>query len=193
MQSKETTSTATTPEYHAVRFYESERALSQIVAKFLSDGFASGSPGVVVATPGLRGALIRELTASSLDVVQLQRSNDLILLDADETLTTFMVDGQPDAAKFNDSICEVITRACRGREDCTVRIFGQMVDVLWSNGKQDAAIRLEMLWNALARTEAFSLLCGYAMGHFYKDASIKDVCRQHTHVVSADGEAAAVA
>ena len=193
MHSEKIAKTASTREYHAVRFYESEKALSQIVAKFLSDGFASGSPGVVVATPGLRGALVRELTARSLDVLQLQRSNDLVLLDAEDTLSTFMVDGQPDAAKFNDSICEVITKACRGREDCTLRIFGQMVDVLWSNGKQDAAIRLEMLWNQLAQTEAFSLLCGYAMGQFYKDASIKDICRHHTHVVSADGEAAAVA
>ena len=193
MHREQIAKTASTPEYHAVRFYENERALAKIVAKFLSDGFASGSPGVVVATPGLRGALLRELTARSLDVLELQRSNDLVLLDAEDTLTMFMVDGQPDAAKFRDSICEVITGACRGREDCTIRIFGQMVDVLWSNGKQDAAIRLEMLWNQLAQTEAFALLCGYAMGHFYKDASIKEVCRHHTHVLSADGEAAAVA
>ncbi len=187
---KQTSRSASTPQYHAVRFYENERSLARIVATFLSDGFMSGSPGIVVATPVFRGALVRELIARSLDVVQLQRSNDLLLLDAKDTLSAFMVNGEPDARKFNDSMCEVIARACRGREDCTVRIFGQMVDVLWSTGKQDAAIHLEMLWNQLAQTQAFSLLCGYAMGHFVKDASREAICSHHTHVVSADGNAA---
>lgn len=187
---KQTARSASTPEYHAVRFYENEKSLARIVATFLSDGFMSESPGIVVATPVFRGALLRELMARSLDVVQLQRSNGLLLLDAEDTLSAFMVNGEPDAGKFNDSMCEVIARACRGREDCTVRIFGQMVDVLWSTAKQDAAIHLEMLWNQLAKTEAFSLLCGYAMGHFVKDASRDTICSHHTHVVSADGYAA---
>ena len=68
-----------------------------------------------------------------------------------------------------------------------------MVDVLWQNDQQEAAIRLETLWNQLANTEAFSLLCGYAIGHFYKDANFQEVCRHHTHVVSADGKLSAVA
>ena len=79
----------------------------------------------------------------------------------------------------------VIDGVSRGRGACTVRIFGQMVDVLWQRGERDAAIRLEMLWNQLARTEAFSLLCGYVIGNFYKDAGLEDICGQHTHIVSA--------
>jgi hypothetical protein len=50
-----------------------------------------------------------------------------------------------------------------------------------------------MLWNQLANTHAFSLLCGYAMGHFYKDANRDEICRHHTHVVSPDGKAVKVA
>jgi hypothetical protein len=183
---------STTPRHHAVRFYENDKSLARIVAQFLSDGFAAGNPGIVVATPAQRAAILKELVARSLDVVQLQRSDDLILLDAQETLSTFMTNGTPDAQEFTNRICTVITRACRGRADCTVRIFGQMVDLLWTNGQQEAAIRLEVLWNGLANTKAFSLLCGYAMGHFYKDANFDAVCRQHTHVISADGEASAV-
>ena len=56
-----------------------------------------------------------------------------------------------------------------------------------------AAIRLEMFWNRLANSHDFSLLCGYSMGNFYKDATIEDICRHHTHVESATGEVAAVA
>jgi hypothetical protein len=60
-----------------------------------------------------------------------------------------------------------------------------MVDVLWQDGLTAAAIALEMLWNQLAMTHDFSLLCGYAMGNFYKDAGMRDICAQHSHVVPA--------
>lgn len=191
---KESARSFATPGYHhAVRFYESEKSLSHIVAQFLSEGFAAGNPGIVVATPAQRAAIVRELVARSLDVVQLQRSDDLVLLDAEETLSTFMTNGEPVAEAFRNGMCAAIRRACRGRADCTVRIYGQMVDVLWKSGQQKAAIHLEMLWNQLANTQTFSLLCGYAMGHFYKDAAFHEICSHHTHVVSADGEVRAVA
>ena len=178
---------------HAVRFYDNDKSLAQIVARFLSEGLAEGKPGIVVATPSHRVAILRELVAESLDVVQLQRSHDFVLLDAQEELSKFMANGKPDAEAFTNSMCEVIKRACRGRRDCTVRIYGEMVDVLWQDGQQAAAITLEMLWNELANTKVFSLLCGYSMGHFYKDANFQQVCSQHTHIVSADGALTAVA
>lgn len=179
--------------YHAVRFYESDASLARIVAGFLNEGIDGGNPGIVVATANQRVAIIRELTERSLDVVELQRSHDLLLLDAKETLSTFMMDGRPDAPKFKDQMCHVIQEVCGDRADCTVRIFGQMVDVLWQDGERDAAIRLEVLWNQLARTETFSLLCGYSMGHFYKDANFDEICAHHSHIVSADGRANRVA
>jgi hypothetical protein len=184
---------ASTHRYHAVRFYDNAKALAQIVAAFLSEGFAAHQPGIVVATPIHRAAILRELVAAGVDVVDLQRSGDLVLLDAEDTLSAFMSNGSPNPENFQSSMCEVIKRACQGRADCTVRIYGEMVDVLWREGKQQAAIRLEMLWNNLANAEAFSLLCGYAMGHFYKDANFADICGHHTHVVAADGTASAVA
>jgi hypothetical protein len=86
-------------------------------------------------------------------------------------------------------MCQAIERVCDGA-DGRVRIFGQMVDVLWQRGERNAAIQLEVLWNELAQTEAFSLLCGYAVGHFYKHAAFEQVCAQHSHILSADGQSA---
>jgi hypothetical protein len=175
---------------HAVRFYESDRSLAMIVADFLNGGFDDGEPGIIVATPTQRAAVLRELSTRSVDVVELQRSETLIMLDAHDTLTTFMIDGKPDEARFMSAMSEVIERACKGRSDCTVRIFGQMVDVLWQQDEHEAAIRLEMLWNQLAQTKSYSLLCGYAMGQFYKDAKLDELCAQHTKV-DVDGPSAA--
>jgi len=175
--------------FHGVRFYDSERSLAKIVAEFLLEGFADSHPGIVVATPALRAAIVLDLAGRSADVVELQRSGQFLLLDCNEQLAAFMTDGQPDPARFNTMMCQAIERVCRGRTNCKVRIFGQMVDVLWRGGQQDAAIRVERLWNQLANKQAFSLLCGYAMGNFYKDSDFQDICGQHSHVVSADGVA----
>ena len=84
----------------------------------------------------------------------------------------------------------MIEEVSRGRQDCTIRAYGEMVDVLWKAGQDVAAIRLEMLWNKLAMTHDFSLLCGYAMGSFYKDASLAEIHHHHSHVVVDEGSAA---
>jgi hypothetical protein len=171
----------------SVRFYDSERSLARIVADFLVEGFETGSPAMVIATAGQREAIVRELTARSRDVAALQASGDLALLDGEQVLSTFMVDGRPDGQKFRDEIWRRAERLRSGRPDLTVRIFGQMVDQLWQAGNRDAAIRLELLWNQLARTAAGSVLCGYAIGNFYKDARLEDACGRRSHLVTANG------
>jgi hypothetical protein len=176
-----------------VRFYENSESLCRMVAEFLGEGFVTGQPALVIATPEHRTGIVHELRARHFDVDGVQASGDLLLVDAREALSGFMVDGQPDAARFAASATESINRVCRGRTDCTVRAYGEMVDLLWKDGLTVAAVRLEMLWNQLAMTQDFSLLCGYAMGSFYKDAGVSDICKQHSHVLAADGFAAPTA
>jgi hypothetical protein len=65
------------------------------VAEFLIEGFADSNPGIVVATPVMRGALVLELAGRSVDVVEVQRSEQFLLLDANEQLARFMTGGQP--------------------------------------------------------------------------------------------------
>jgi hypothetical protein len=184
-----TASSRSSGHFHAVRFYKDPDCLSRIVADFIGDGLAGGEPAIVIATPEHRALVVRDLRAMALDVEALQRDGDLFLLDADETLAAFMVDGMPDCALFIEAIVPVIEQACRGRKDCVVRAYGEMVDVLWKAGQTVAATRLEMLWNNLAASHAFSLLCGYAMGNFYKDAAVEEICSHHSHVVADSGQA----
>lgn len=183
----------TSGHFHAVRFYQDADGLSHIVADFLGDGLVAGQPAVVIATPRHRAGIERHMTQLSIDVDDLQHSGRLFLLDAHTMMAAFMVDGMPDAERFRRTMIPVLERACRHRTDCVVRAYGEMVDVLWKARHTAAAIRLETLWNMLANTQAFSLLCGYGMGSFYKPAVVADICRHHTHVVSARGEATPIA
>jgi hypothetical protein len=173
--------------FHAVRFYESAAALSRIVAEFLGEGISQGCPALVVATPDHRAAIESELHTRGFDVPRLRAIGLLTIADADDTLQRFMRDGMPDSLLFKRTLqptLEEISGAGAGR---AIRAYGEMVDVLWRGGQSVAAVKLEILWNELARTHDFSLLCGYSMGHFYKSASVEEICQQHTHVVSASG------
>jgi hypothetical protein len=173
--------------FHAVRFYDSPVSLCRIVADFLSEGFRAGQPALVIATPEHRAGIEAALRAQNVEVGARQACGELVLLDAEQTLAAFMVDGMPDPARFHAAATAVIQGACGGRTDRTVRAYGEMVDVLWKREQSVAAIRLEMLWNKLAATQDFSLLCGYAMGNFYKGSQHHEICAQHTLVIAADG------
>jgi hypothetical protein len=175
--------------FHAVRFYDNEVSLCRIVGAFLAEGLSQGHPSLIIATPEHSQGIIAELRARQIDVAAAQANDDLIVLDAVETMEKFMVDGVPNREKFFPVANAALARATRDRRDRVVRAYGEMVDVLWRQGRDIAAIRLEMLWNELGRALGFSLLCGYAMGNFYKDAGLKEVCRQHTHTISSDGSA----
>lgn len=175
-------------QFHAVRFYENDDALCRIVAEFLAEGFSQTLPAVIIATPDHTQLIDRQLHARGFDVVRLKETGDLVLLDAGATLAQFMRDGMPDQPLFTAAMTPIIEVASRRHPSGVIRMYGEMVDLLWRAGRTVAAVRLEMLWNELARTAQFALLCGYSMGNFYKDASVEEICRQHTHVISATGE-----
>jgi hypothetical protein len=181
-----TASKTETENFHAVKFYENAESLCRIVSEFLGEGLIRKQPGLVIASPEHRTGILKELQARGFDVQNLQERGDLLVLDASLELAKFMVDGMPDAERFHDASVASIGRLCAGRRDCTVRAYGEMVDVLWKAGQEAASIRLEMLWNKLAMTHDFSLLCGYAMGSFYKDANLEAIHHQHSHVFAGD-------
>lgn len=172
--------------YHAVQFYKDETSLAGTVAQFLADGLSSGQPGLVIATPSHGDSIVRELTSRGLDVDLLRKTGELQFLDARKMLGAFMVEGMPDAMLFRTTVGDMIEKLCAGRTPCPIRAYGEMVDLLWQEGNSEGAIKLEILWNQLAATYDFALLCGYAFGHFYKetrDPRYQDVIAQHTQVV----------
>ena len=144
---------------------------------FFSDGIAVGQPALVIATPSHSARIIAGLKSGGLDVNELRRTGELNVFDAQKMLSSFMVGGTPDPLLFKSNMGDVIERLCVDRNPCPIRAYGEMVDVLWQAGNADGAIRLEILWNQLASTYEFSLLCGYAVGHFYKETSGSGVSR----------------
>lgn len=176
--------------YHAVQFYKDDDSLTATVADFLAEGITTGQPGLVIATPSHTESISRGLTKRGIDVALLKTTGELQFFDAHTMLSSFMRDGSPDHALFRSNVGRTIRQLCGERPPCPIRAYGEMVDVLWQDGNADGAIKLEILWNQLAAAFDFSLLCGYAVGHFYKetrDPRYQDVCEQHSHVADGTG------
>jgi hypothetical protein len=171
---------------HSVKFYSDDHALAGTVAEFLAPGLCERLPAIVIATPEHLTLIATALDRLGLNVPQLETDGDLQALDADEVLARFMVGPQPDPVRFHRTVDTIIDRACKGRQPCPVRAYGEMVDVLWKRANPTGAIQLEMLWNRVATHAQFSLLCGYAVGNFYKEVSagptVQTVCAQHNHI-----------
>jgi hypothetical protein len=173
--------------HHAVQFYGSEHSLFTTVAGFLGEGLVSRQPAIVIATASHRAAIEEHLCERLIDCAQARRNGDLVLLDAEEMLGQFMIGDEPDPDLFEQNVGLVVKQVLDGRGRTVVRAYGEMVDVLWKRGRSEAAIKVEILWNKLADKFSFALLCGYAMGNFYKQAKqLEDICALHTYVTGPD-------
>jgi hypothetical protein len=101
--------------------------------------------------------------------------------DADQVLNCFMVDELPDTGRFEDTMNPIIDRLAGSRKRM-VRAYGEMVDVLWRNDQEAAAVSLEILWNQLIARRKCSLLCGYSLEAVDKGDGYNRICDQHSHV-----------
>src|SRR5690348_11453709 len=147
------------PGSHSVQFYRKDEFLAEEVSRFLGAALGSGDAAIVIATKAHREQVSRLMKTRGLDVVLAARQGRYLSLDAAETLEKISVAGWPDATSFIAVIGEVIAsaRAATLRADARVAAFGEMVALLSAEGKSEAAVLLEHLWNDLARIHSFSL------------------------------------
>ena len=168
---------------HVVNFYDDESQVSSEIARFVAEGLSHGERVIVVATAPHRALMDEVLLQFGADAARARVAGRLVTLDAAETLATFMVGGAPDPAKFAAHIGSLVDVAAE--DGCGVRVFGEMVAVLWGEGNVAGAIQLEGLWNSLAQARPFSLLCAYPTTALEIGvlADANEVCGLHSSVV----------
>jgi PAS domain S-box-containing protein len=170
---------------HHVQFYDKEEFLFDVVAGYLGVGLDAHQPLIVIATAAHRDAFCDRLAKDGFDVAAACRSGRLTLLDARETLATFMLNGTPIWDRFRATIGPVLEAAAAHGGQAPIRAYGEMVDLLCRDGNPQAALKVEQFWNDLGRLYPFVLLCAYAMERFSSDQQrqrFQQVCESHTHV-----------
>ena len=182
------TSRATEPRDHVVHFYQHDDELVATVADFLVDDLLADAAAVVVATTIHLLAIETALIRRGIDVVAARIDGSLVTVDADEALSRFVIDRWPNFDAFAMEVGGMIRSLTEsGRR---VKVFGEMVALLWDAGHVAAAIELEKMWNDFGREVSFSLLCGYAAGAVTGDGTedaYLQICHCHSAVVG-DGE-----
>jgi hypothetical protein len=169
---------------HAVQFYQTDGHLLDLLTRFIGTALVTGEVGIVIATKAHRDGLAKRFKSRGLDVNVARAQGRFVSLDAAATLSRFMIDGRPDEARFRDVIGgllqDVALRGARTR----IAAFGEMVALLWAEGRAEAALELEKLWNTLANDHAFCLCCAYPMSGFGNRhaAPFMKICAQHSHV-----------
>jgi len=174
---------------HFVQLYEAdEPALTRNVGFYLWEGLKSGDGVLVIAPPEHRDLFRAELDRLGADTEASLRNRQLVFLDAQETLSQFLVGGQPDLRLFESRMSSAMRELCPPGDRAAQRAYGEMVGILWKAKQFAAAIRLEQFWNKLLEQASFSLYCAYAIDVFGKDfhaANLDDVLCTHTHLVPA--------
>jgi hypothetical protein len=174
---------------HAVQIYADLDELADSAAAFLATGFDAGEPAVIVATADHANRFLEQLARRGWDGARIAREAWLRVADADETLSAIMEGGtSPSRSAFERIIGGVLDDLARQAPGREIRAFGEMVDLLCERGEPKAAAELEELWNDLARTRRFSLLCGYQIDLFDRASQVDTlpaVCRAHSHVLPA--------
>jgi PAS domain S-box-containing protein len=178
---------------HFVHFYETDAFLLDSLSDFIGTGLVIGDVCIVLATQTHRENLEERLKATGLDLAAASTRGEYISLDAADTLSKIMVDGLPEPESFTRVIGSTIAQTAKGPRH--VRVFGELVALLWADGNHMAAIRLEELWNDLGQLHTFSLFCSYPMHGFSQkayNAEFADICNRHSRVIPSESYTALI-
>lgn len=173
------------PPIHSVHVYEHDLDLITRLSAIVSTSLRLGDAVLIVATQDHRDQLVKQLETAGIDVRAAVRDGRYVMLDAREALSTFMQNGSPDPELFAAGIGVVLTqaRANAKSKNQGLTVFGEMVAVLWAEGRHSAALALEEIWNNALADNTFHLHCAYPRDAFSDQAELRSVCEAHSHVL----------
>jgi hypothetical protein len=172
---------------HVVQLYaEDDQLLAKNVSRYIAEGMRRQDGLVVITIPTHTQAIARHLAEEGASAtLEAERQGRLVFLDARTTLDRLLLDGQPDKALF-DSVIGGTMREARARSGSgKVRAFGEMVGLLWGDGRRAEAEVLEALWNSLLAGSDYSLYCAYRIDLFGEEvdkAALNPIVAAHTHL-----------
>jgi len=175
------------PRDHVVQLYTDEQCLGRAVAHFLGAGLRDGGAAVIIGTPAHVRVICDRLDTAGVEVPKAVRRGQLVIADAEQCLARFMKDGLPDRAAFLATVLPIL-ETIRAEGYRNIRLFGEMVNLLWDHNLE-ATVQLEEMWNEVLADQGVSLLCAYRIDPFDVRAHrgvLHQISRCHSHLVPVD-------
>jgi hypothetical protein len=170
---------------HRAHFYPDDSSLVSGFASFAEDALKAGSAVIMLLTKTHCPAFLRSLQARGVDIDPAMNAGRLVLLDVDETLEKFMVDDQPDPARFFRVAGDIVSAVKTANREARVVASGECAPTLWAGGNGYAAIQLEHLWDRLVGMFDLETLCGYVLKSPQRGLEIniyQGICAAHSAV-----------
>jgi DNA-binding NarL/FixJ family response regulator len=174
---------------HEAGFYSDDASLVDGFTQFIETALRARDAVIVIATELHRASLISRLQARGIDIGTAIEERRYIALDAARTLSTIMVDNMPDPARLLKVAGDLIRsadQAAKGEHPHVV-VCGEAAPFLWAQGNAEAAVRLEQLWDEIARSYDLRVFCGYQRAVFQSEmgSDVFDrLCAAHSAVHS---------
>ena len=165
---------------HLVHFYPYDSALSSSLQAYIGDGLRHGDTCVIIATKRHIAQLEQALDDQGLELAAFRQIGQYLSLDATELLAQFMDNDLPDWQRFLSAIEPVVLFT--QQTNAPVRLFGEMVALLWQQNNLSGVLLLEKFWNRLASMHKFSLYCAYPLLHFdtsLHGEALAEISRHH--------------
>lgn len=170
---------------HEVEFYSDDAAFVGGFTRFIEAALESGNAVIVIATESHRKSLLQRLREDGVDIVAAVDQGRYVSLDVADALSTFMASDRPDPARFRTVVDNLIAEAAKASKGERPRVAacGECAPTLWEQGKADAAVELEHLWDEIAKNCNVDILCGYVLSSFQREqeSHIYDrICAEHS-------------
>jgi hypothetical protein len=165
---------------HDVVFFGAESELVPAVVDHLLPALEGGGTAVLAATAEHLALFAAGLAAAGADWGEAVSSGRLLALDAGAVASDLTAGGGLDPRRFAATVGTLMEQATAGPGP--VRVFGEIVAVLWDVGDQGSALGLESLWNELHGRLRFDLLCGYPATISAGAVTLADLCAAHSAV-----------
>jgi DNA-binding NarL/FixJ family response regulator len=172
---------------HEVEFYGDDDSFLIRCTRFIGTALANGDAVVVFMTPSHRNSLRQKLEAEGCDIAETLQQGRYASLEPSDVFSTFLVNDQPDAGRFmkaGGDLLAAALKAATGKQP-RVAVCGELASLLHAEGKVEAAVEMERLWNELASIYNVDTLCGYQMERFRSEeqgATFQRICAEHSAV-----------
>ena len=174
---------------HILQIYDNDDFVASGVAHFAAEGLLHGEAVVLTGTEAHLRAIRRELLAKDIDYEAAVGRGQVVANDVRRNAEAVLRDGMPDAARFEAMSTAALEKARAGGRFSGLRWWGETSNFLLQRGHPRAALALEDLGAAAARSHGAAMLCSFLLDRFDPlgyDGILRDACCRHSHVIPAD-------
>ena len=170
--------------HHAV-FCSSDVTLVDAYTRFIANALRNGSAVIAAIGETHEERLYHSLEEANIDLDAAIREERYVPLRISELLANVMVNGSPDRERFLIAADEMVSAAAKRAKgpNAGVVAVGEGTSAVWAQGRVEAAIQLEHLWDEVARARQIDMLCAFpTAAREGNRQAVRNLCAEHTSV-----------